>query len=43
MNSRTTRNFRELFASLPARIQRQARQSYRLFRENPQHPGLRFK
>jgi hypothetical protein len=43
MNSRTTRKFRELFAVLPARVQKQARQSYRLFQENPAHPGLRFK
>ncbi len=43
MNSRTTRRFRELFAALPARAQRQARESYRLFRENPTHPGLRLK
>ncbi len=43
MNSRITRGFRELFAALPARVQKQARQSYRLFRENPAHPGLHFK
>jgi len=43
MNSRITRRFRELFAALPARVQDQARQAYRLFRQNPTHPGLRFK
>jgi len=43
MNSRTTRRFRELFAALPARIQQQAREAYRHFRENPAHPGSRFK
>ncbi len=43
MKSRTTRSFRELFASLPAHVQRQARQAYRLFRDNPMHPGLHFK
>ena len=43
MNSRTTRQFRILFASLPAHVQEQARQAYRLFRENPYHPGLHFK
>jgi hypothetical protein len=43
MTSRTTRGFRQLFAALPPRIQRQARHSYRLFRENPAHPGLHFK
>jgi hypothetical protein len=43
MNSRTSRRFRDLFAGLPARIQRQAREAYRLFRQNHAHPGLRFK
>jgi hypothetical protein len=43
MNSRTTKRFRELFAALPARVKEQARQAYRLFRQNPSHPGLRFK
>lgn len=43
MNSRTTRRLRELFAALPRRVQRQARESYRLFRENPANPGLHFK
>jgi len=43
MNSRSTRRFRQLFAALPAHVQRQAQQAYRLFRQNPSHPGLRFK
>ena len=43
MNSRTTRKFRELFSTLPLHIQRQAREAYRLFRQNPAHPGLHFK
>jgi hypothetical protein len=43
MNSRTNARFRELFASLPDRVQRQARAAYRLFRQNSAHPGLRFK
>jgi hypothetical protein len=43
MTSRTTRQFRELFAALPQRTQRQAREAYRLFRDNPAHPGLHFK
>ena len=43
MKSFTTRSFRELFAALPATVQRQARQAYRLFRNNPAHPGLHFK
>jgi hypothetical protein len=43
MKSYTTRRFRELFAVLPAHIARQAREAYRLFQENPAHPGLQFK
>ncbi len=43
MNSRTNRPFRVMFGSLPAHIQRQAREAYRLFRQNPFHPGLHFK
>jgi hypothetical protein len=43
MNSRTTRQFRGLFAKLPAHVQRQAREAYQLFRNNPRHPGLHFK
>lgn len=43
MNSRTTKRFRDLFAALPRQIQEQAREAYRTFQENPQHPGLRFK
>lgn len=43
MTSQTSRQFRQLFASLPRSVQRQARQSHRLFRRNSSHPGLRFK
>lgn len=43
MNSRTTRRFRELFSALPAHVKRQARETYRLFRQDPSHPGLHFK
>jgi hypothetical protein len=43
MKSRTTRQFREMFARLPESVQRQAREAYRLFQENPSHPSLRFK
>jgi hypothetical protein len=41
MNSHITYKFREAFAELPADVQKQARQAYRLFKENPQHPSLR--
>lgn len=43
MTSRTTLTFRQLLAALPSAVRDQARQAYILFRENPQHPGLRFK
>jgi hypothetical protein len=43
MKSRTTPHFRKLFASLPAHVQQQAREAYRLFRDDPHHPGLHFK
>jgi hypothetical protein len=41
--SHTTAQFRKLFASLPTEVQRQARRAYRIFRQNPNHPSLRFK
>jgi hypothetical protein len=31
------------FAALPADVREQSRRSYRLWKENPSHPGLRFK
>jgi hypothetical protein len=43
IESRTTRSFRAAFAALPEEIQAQARRTYRIFRANPAHPGLRFK
>jgi mRNA-degrading endonuclease RelE of RelBE toxin-antitoxin system len=43
VKSHTTRRFRAALAELPKEIQRQARQAYRLFQENPYHPSLRFK
>ncbi len=42
MKSYTTLRFRRLFASLPPQVQRQAKQAYRLFRQNAAHPGLHF-
>lgn len=43
MKSRTTRQFRELLATLPAVVQRQARLAYQLFLADASHPSLRFK
>ncbi len=43
MKSRTTRHFRDALAALPAQIQQQTKEAYRLGRQNPSHPGLQFK
>jgi len=43
MKSHTTERFRKAFQDLPAEIQEQARKAYKLFKQNPRHPGLRFK
>jgi hypothetical protein len=43
LTSRTTERFRAAYAALPEPIRRRAREAYRLFRENPTHPSLRFK
>jgi len=43
MISQTTRRFRDSLAQLPKDIQRQAKKAYELFRQNPSHPGIRFK
>jgi hypothetical protein len=43
MKSRITKQFRALLGELPSHVRQQARQAYRLFRNNPSHPGLRFK
>lgn len=43
MNSRTTTEFRKLFANLPNQVQEQTRAAYHQFREDPSYPSLRFK
>ena len=43
MKSHTTELFRRSLAMLPASVRQQAREAYRLFQQNPQHPSLRFK
>lgn len=43
MNSCTTQSFHDLLSKLPAHVRQQAREAYQLFRQNPLHPGLRFK
>lgn len=42
MKSTITEDFRVRFAELPEAIQKQARAAYRIFRDNPSYPGLRF-
>jgi mRNA-degrading endonuclease RelE of RelBE toxin-antitoxin system len=41
--SKTSPRFRRLYRELPAEVRAQARTAYRLFQENPFHPGLQFK
>ncbi len=43
MVSRTTARFRRAYAALPERARAQAREAYRTFVRDPQHPGLRLK
>lgn len=43
MQSRTTGRFWRLFSDLPFEVQRDAKRAYRVFLNNPAHPGLQFK
>lgn len=43
MNSQVTQDFLDCFALLPASVKQQARKAYKLWRNNPHHPSLRFK
>jgi hypothetical protein len=43
VKSRITSNFRKCFSELTPDTQRQAREAYRKFAENPYHPSLRLK
>jgi hypothetical protein len=43
IESRTTGRFWRLFSELPDEVQREAKRAYRLFLNNPAHPGLQFK
>lgn len=43
MVSRTTKRFWKAYKQLDETVQKQARASYRLFSENPQHRSLHFK
>ena len=43
MTSRVSSDFRRDLARSPERVRRQARDAYRLFASNPNHPSLKFK
>lgn len=43
MKSQLAPDFMRLFRGLPPRIQRLARKNYKLWNENPAHPGVQFK
>lgn len=43
MISHATRRFWDLYDALPAEIEQQADEAYEQFKQNPSHPGLRFK
>ena len=43
MNSRITEKFLKSYRRLPVDVRNQARKSYQLFKENPQHPSIQFK
>lgn len=43
MRSRTTERFRVALERLPGLVRLRARVAYALFRQDPQHPSLRFK
>ena len=43
MKNRRTAEFKKRFNKLPHNIQKQAKEAYRLFKENPGYPGLHFK
>ena len=43
MISKTTARFRTVLAALPPEIRQQACDAYKLFKQNPHHPSLRFR
>jgi mRNA-degrading endonuclease RelE of RelBE toxin-antitoxin system len=43
MKSFTTKRFRDGYRSLPDEVRKQAREAYRKFMDDPNHPGLHFK
>lgn len=43
MKSHISKGFVKRFNALPERVRNEARSAYKLFKHNPQHPGLDFK
>jgi len=43
LTSHLTADFISCFRKLPVRIQRVARKNYKIWKDNPEHPGLQFK
>jgi hypothetical protein len=43
MISKTTKRFRQMLVKLPSDVRRQARDAYKLFKQNSNHKSLRFK
>jgi hypothetical protein len=43
VRSKRTKQFRTLFAALPASVQREANEAYRRFQADPAHPSLHLK
>ena len=43
MISHTSERFRKAYAALPKQVKKQAREAYKLFKEDPYYPGLNFK
>jgi hypothetical protein len=42
VKSVASRNFWNLYHALPARVREEAKEAFRLFRQNAAHPGLSF-
>lgn len=43
MKSKATPRFWKCYAELPATIKKQTKEAYKIFIDNPYHPGLHFK
>jgi hypothetical protein len=43
VNSQATERFWKAYQNLPSHIQRKARETYQVWKQNPYHPSLQFK